>query len=533
MPGCFDFLMSPGHAAARTNCKMITQDNNNMQEEPRQHEVAPVAPVVDAWSPPAIVLQLRVATVDTASIGHAFARALDAQIAALEPKRGGHELQGIEKHRQCPWPEFDAKVQIVTTDELRALPVIGASGATVEGHSVQEPLGGHSCKKELHEQSCRTKRVKWLCTEDLDEKKHGEAIDELGRKLEQCPDSTRAFECHGSTIDGDNGLVDQQLGDWLRAGYVAQRTGAAGICYKKKTKHLVGVEQGATISSTSIADVAMVEPKQAADEDLHSNEEHRLFACSSPIHTQHHEPPLAGRQHLSSTSSTPSNVSFMDNDEQQVENPAACGTVKGPEEPMCKMQGSTQLAGNGTQPCFPLDSGLWSVVLSMAFCFGGKCSPYATSFNEALQQDLFFGNFRTYIPSRKCRASCDPRLTTLDHPCRGTLGSCRFPQQLNHDREGKPTIMSCWRVILRYHQEQCKVSNGFMIQVQEQSGLSDIQKIEAAMAEEAKLKIFRTCTDLLDFDSRVLSTLVVRVRAWFDAGCVNFDTENISVGSNN
>merc|ERR1712113_219543 len=119
-----------------------------------------------------------------------------------------------------------------------------------------------------------------------------------------------------------------------------------------------------------------------------------------------------------------------------------------------------------------------------------------------------------------------------DHPCRGTLGSCRFPQQFNHDHEGKPTPMSCWRVTVRYHQEQCRGSNGFMIQVQDQNGLSEMQKIEAAMAVEAKLKIFRTCTNLLDFNSLVLSTLAVRVKAWFDACCINFDTENVHVGSN-
>jgi len=592
MHGCFDFLMCPRHAAARTSCKMITQDSDRMQEQPRQHGGATVPPAIAAWSAPAIVLQLQVAAADTASIGQAFARALDAQIAALERMHGGgHELEGINQHRQCPWREFDAKVQIVTTDEGRVPPMTGASGDTVEGRSVQQPLGGHGCKREPHKRSCTTKRVKWRCTDDLEEKTRRGSIDELSRKSEQHPDSTQPCGLHGSTADKDIGPV----------------------CLNAGLPQTVGAEQGTTISSTSIAEDAMVKPEQAADKDEHRSKKDRHLSCwkapfsadvehkgklltqldngtvfggesgrgvaaeavgrhsctakegartgldngesqwpvmrlvaapqgsshssqaipeDTPIHVQHVEPPLVGGQQPLSMSSTPRNVSFMDNDEQQMENPAASGTLNRPfDEPMCKMPMSVQLRSDGAQTSFPLDARPWRVVLSMTFCFGGQCSPYATSFENSLQQHPFFGNFRTYIPSRHCQASCDPRLTTLNHPCRGMLCSCRFPRQMNHDRDGKPTSMSCWRVITRYHQEQCRVSNGFMIQVQEQVGLSDIQKIEAAMAEEAKLKIFRTCTNLLSFDSRSFSTLVARVKAWFDAGCVNLDTENVFVGS--
>ena len=69
-----------------------------------------------------------------------------------------------------------------------------------------------------------------------------------------------------------------------------------------------------------------------------------------------------------------------------------------------------------------------------------------------------------------------------------------------------------------------------MIQVEEEKGLGDGQKMETIMAQQVGLKIFRTYTNwgtLLDDSMRKVSKAV---KEWYDKGCADTDLENIFIG---
>merc|ERR1712008_552711 len=111
-------------------------------------------------------------------------------------------------------------------------------------------------------------------------------------------------------------------------------------------------------------------------------------------------------------------------------------------------------------------------------------------------------------PNAWAKDSCDPQFTTFSHPCRGTLDTCQGPETLNmpnwklgENNEKKPVATSCWRYAFRFHMEECKKNEGFMIQPEERSGFGNGQLIETDMAKQAGIKVFRTWTNYGDFEN--------------------------------
>jgi len=179
-------------------------------------------------------------------------------------------------------------------------------------------------------------------------------------------------------------------------------------------------------------------------------------------------------------------------------------------------------------------SGLWDrslmtyarneqVTLSVRFSLARESTDYATNFAIFLKRNDYLKEFRAYNPNAWCKSSCDPVFTDIKHPCRGLADTCQFTEALNlvsvsHGGEKKPALKSCWRFSFRFHLEESKATNGFMIQVQEKHGLGNGQKIETEMAQQAGVKIFRTTTRNEDVSQRSLSNLQWAIEAWYEAG---------------
>jgi len=161
------------------------------------------------------------------------------------------------------------------------------------------------------------------------------------------------------------------------------------------------------------------------------------------------------------------------------------------------------------------------VILSAKLSLVEKITPYATEFALAVKKDIYLHNFKTCIPNAWSRESCDPKINDIRHKCRGTRNTCLFPTHKNLNVENKPTNTSCCRFAFRYYLDQSKATNGFMIQVQEKHGLSDGQKIEADMAQQAGVKIFRTTTTSEDVYG--LWRLEQAIRDWYKNNCQNMD----------
>jgi len=156
-----------------------------------------------------------------------------------------------------------------------------------------------------------------------------------------------------------------------------------------------------------------------------------------------------------------------------------------------------------------------------------KTSPYTMEFALAVKNDIYLRNFQTYIPNAWSRESCDPKINDIRHRCRGTRNTCLVPEHTNITINNKLTNTSCWRFAFRYHLEQSKATNGFMIQVQEKHGLSVRQKIETEMAQQAGVKIFRTTTTSeLVFG---LCCLEQAIRDWYKNNCQNMDLIEIQL----
>jgi len=161
--------------------------------------------------------------------------------------------------------------------------------------------------------------------------------------------------------------------------------------------------------------------------------------------------------------------------------------------------------------------------LSVKFSLAEQSTPYATEFAKFMKSDDFLKNFKTYNPNAWCKDSCDPDFTDINHPCRGSLHTCGFLESQNLDSVTKrPCKKTCWRFAFRFHQQESKDTNGFMIQVEEQSGLGDGQKIETEMAREVGLKVFRTYTDAISFSNcKFLDQISTAVKEWYESGCTN------------
>jgi len=200
-------------------------------------------------------------------------------------------------------------------------------------------------------------------------------------------------------------------------------------------------------------------------------------------------------------------------------------------------------------------SGLWDsapvaysraeqAIQSVKFSLAESSTQYATDFALAMKNDPFLKNFKTYNPNAWCKKSCDPNFTDLTHPCRGTVGTCTLTPDQNLSKDKKPCPTSCWRFAFRFHQEECKATKGFMIQVEEKQGLGNGQKIETKMAKQVDLKVFRTYTNVdafqwkegsryyhrPEFDFNGIDAISKAVQEWYEKGCVNEDLENVFIG---
>lgn len=174
------------------------------------------------------------------------------------------------------------------------------------------------------------------------------------------------------------------------------------------------------------------------------------------------------------------------------------------------------------------------VVLSVRFNPGEQSTQYSIQFALAMRRDPFLGKFQTYNPNAWCRGSCDPQFTDFTHPCRGTDETCGYTIQQNREdgqQDGRPGATSCWRFASRYHQEQCKDTHGFMIQVQEVGGLGEGQRIETDMARQAGLKIFRTVTEDSSFHAWQMRQISKAVKTWYGSCCVDGSLEVLHLSS--
>jgi len=187
------------------------------------------------------------------------------------------------------------------------------------------------------------------------------------------------------------------------------------------------------------------------------------------------------------------------------------------------------------------ESGLWDkervthdfrnqAILSVKFSLAEKKStPYATDFALAMKNDPLLKNFQTYNPNAWEKDSCDPDFTNIMHKCRGTQATCSIPEHDNRGSDRRPTSKSCWRFDFRFHQEECKKSNGFMLQVQENGGLGAGQRIETEMAKQVGLKIFRSCPSSDHFNYSSIGKVSKAVREWYRCGCMNRELEEIFI----
>jgi len=202
--------------------------------------------------------------------------------------------------------------------------------------------------------------------------------------------------------------------------------------------------------------------------------------------------------------------------------------------------------GLNQNPTCLIAAGLWAekydpdtpfqAILSVKFSLSEKSNRYATDFALAMKKDKYLKKFKTYNPNAWEKESCDPKYTTLDHPCRGTLEICKGPPgklpNFKEDERGnkKPLRTICWRYSFRFHQEQCKENAGFMLQVEEKSGLGGGQIIEAAMAEEVGIKVFRTYSNYGDFKHNRIEKVSKKIEEWYAGARVNMDLEGVYIG---
>jgi len=103
-------------------------------------------------------------------------------------------------------------------------------------------------------------------------------------------------------------------------------------------------------------------------------------------------------------------------------------------------------------------------ILSVKFSMAERSTPFATEFALQMKNHGYLRKFRTYNPNAWCKKSCDPVYTNIEHPCRGTPATCQIPEHDNFGADGKPTSKCCWRSSFRFQLEECKSTNGFMIQ---------------------------------------------------------------------
>jgi len=173
-------------------------------------------------------------------------------------------------------------------------------------------------------------------------------------------------------------------------------------------------------------------------------------------------------------------------------------------------------------------------VLSIKFGLLAESTDYSTEFAQEMSKDTFLQQFKTYNPTMTSKPNCREQLdyTSMDNHCRGTLESCGLPREKNlkmvADKE-KPAEKSCWRFTFRFHQQESKDTGGFMIQVEELTGLGAGQKLETEMAREVGLKVFRTYTNQTGI-YYTMGKISKAVEEWYESGCANTELENVFIG---
>ena len=200
-----------------------------------------------------------------------------------------------------------------------------------------------------------------------------------------------------------------------------------------------------------------------------------------------------------------------------------------------KENSSTQLiqAQRGSTPTSATKKKL--IVTSTRLTSEPKCHSDAINFISMFQESKYIttGNFQLCpLPSNdqnKKNQSCDPQWIDIDHPCRGTQGTCRFDKSL---KTGHPSDQSCWRYALRYHLQESKSVGGFMLLLVERGVLFGPQmlgrgqQIEEDIASRVGIKIFRVYRPVnknsgyeLWFDTVDVAKVVAAIRQWYDGGC--------------
>ena len=168
------------------------------------------------------------------------------------------------------------------------------------------------------------------------------------------------------------------------------------------------------------------------------------------------------------------------------------------------------------------------IPLSTKYSLDEQSRSCATKFTALLNKASFFresGHFLIYSPNAFSKDSCDPCWTRMEWPCRGTFQTCQIADQSL--KTGIPNDRSCWRYSYRYHLEEAKRTNGFMIQVvdyddkQKRHILGKGQAIEIVMAYQVGTKIFRVCQPVSglglgrDFTDQHMVRIVDYIHGWY------------------
>jgi len=145
-----------------------------------------------------------------------------------------------------------------------------------------------------------------------------------------------------------------------------------------------------------------------------------------------------------------------------------------------------------------------------------------------MKEDDFLRKFNTCNPSIWSNKSCDPTFTDMNHLCRGLPPACK--KQNIDPATNRPSAESCWRFTLRFHQEESRDTDGFIIQVEELQGLGAGQKIESEIARQVGVKVFRTYTNIPKLVDDSIARISEAVQAWYASGCVNRELQNVFIG---
>ena len=154
------------------------------------------------------------------------------------------------------------------------------------------------------------------------------------------------------------------------------------------------------------------------------------------------------------------------------------------------------------------------ISLSTKFSLNEDSQSSATQFTYMLNHTKYFlQRFMIYSPNAYSKNTCDDQWTRLEWPCRGTVETCQLLEDVdNMNKGGRPTDNSCWRYSYRYHLQEAKRTQGFMLQVVDYDYekqlhiLGNGQQIEIEMANQVRTKIFRVYQPIMVVNADHCST---------------------------